>query len=329
MMVTKEEAQHYVESLAADKILTERELLAAYQHGALDAQPESSKTQLTTAEVFAYVGGGVVFLGIVILVVQNWNSLSFLTRLLVTLGASVAAFVAGLLLGREKRTGILSQTAYLISSLLLPTGVVVVFDHAGLDLGSAGGQTLISSILFVTYLLSWLVVRRNLFVVFSLIAATWCYFGITDLAFANSAYLNGPDYNAYRILIAGLSYIVLGYAWAKGELSALTGFLYGFGTVGFLGAALALGGYAPNQNVTWELFFPVLIFSVLFLSVHTRSNTFLVWGTIFLMIYIFKITAEYFSSGLGWPLALVLAGLGMIGAGYGSLVVKRRYLKRT
>ena len=45
------------------------------------------------------------------------------------------------------------------------------------------------------------------------------------------------------------------------------------------------------------------------------------------MFYILKITSEYFTEGLGWPLALVLAGLAMIGVGYVSLSVSRKYLK--
>jgi len=44
------------------------------------------------------------------------------------------------------------------------------------------------------------------------------------------------------------------------------------------------------------------------------------------MAYILKITFEYFSSGLGWPLALVIAGLAMIGVGYMSISLKKKYL---
>jgi len=50
------------------------------------------------------------------------------------------------------------------------------------------------------------------------------------------------------------------------------------------------------------------------------------WGTIFLMAYILKITSEYFSTGLGWPIALVIAGLAMIGVGFMSFSIKKKYL---
>jgi hypothetical protein len=44
------------------------------------------------------------------------------------------------------------------------------------------------------------------------------------------------------------------------------------------------------------------------------------------MIYILKITGEYFQDGLGWPLALVLAGLALIAVGYVAVYVNNKYL---
>ena len=76
----------------------------------------------------------------------------------------------------------------------------------------------------------------------------------------------------------------------------------------------------------WELIYPGLVFGTLFLSVHVKSKAFLTWGTLFLMAYLLKITSEYFSSGLGWPLALVLAGLMLIGTGYMSFSLKKKYM---
>ena len=57
-----------------------------------------------------------------------------------------------------------------------------------------------------------------------------------------------------------------------------------------------------------------------------KSQAFLIWGTIFLMVYLLKITSEYFSKGFGWPLALVMLGLSLIGVGYMSISIKRKFL---
>ena len=130
----------------------------------------------------------------------------------------------------------------------------------------------------------------------------------------------------YRLLVAGCAYILMGYAFSKNARASLSGFLYGFGIFGVLAAALALGGWEPHQNVFWELIYPAPVFGALFLSVHFKSKAFLTWGTFFLMAYILKITSEYFSKSLGWPLALVIAGLVMVGAGYMSFSIKKKYL---
>jgi len=92
-----------------------------------------------------------------------------------------------------------------------------------------------------------------------------------------------------------------------------------------LGSALALGGWSPDQNIFWELIYPILIFGILLLSVRVSSKSLYVWGILFLMAYVMKITDEYFSSGLGWPLVLVIAGLAMIAIGYGAFAVNKKY----
>jgi len=136
----------------------------------------------------------------------------------------------------------------------------------------------------------------------------------------------GWEFSAYRVLCAGLVYGFLGYAFKDTSQRALTGALYGFGAFYFLGAALALGDWNPHQNIFWELAFPGLVFGVMFLSVHLKSKAFLTFGSLYLMAYIMKITTEYFKDSLGWPLTLVVTGLGLIAIGYLHVNLKQRYL---
>jgi len=175
-------------------------------------------------------------------------------------------------------------------------------------------------------MLSYVVFRKNVFTLFSILFGTWLFFSLTSFMIGGGAYFDSWKFYEYRVLVAGITYILIGYAFSKNERASLSNFLYGFGILGFLGSALSLGGWEPNQNVFWELIYPGLIFGALFLSVHIKSKSFLTWGTLFLMAYILKITSEYFSTGLGWPLALVIAGLSMIGVGYMSLSLKKKYL---
>jgi len=324
-MATKEEVLQLVSSFAQQKLLSKAELDAAYNAGSGVTAPSSVTKRIGIAEILYYIGGAIVFLGISIFLAQNWSTLGLGTKVLTTLGAGFAAYVAGLLFQRDERTETVGSAFYLISALVIPTGLYVVFDNAGFDAGSFGTQSLISGILFAMYFASYLVLRKSVFIVFSILFGTWLFFSLTSSMVGGNPYFDWKFY-AYRVLGVGLTYILLGYSFSKTKLASIQGFLYSFGILGFLGAALMLGGWKPHQNMFWELTYPGLVFGALLISVHLKSKAFLTFGTLFLMAYILKITSEYFSSGLGWPLALVVAGLALIGVGFMSLTLKKKYL---
>ena len=76
----------------------------------------------------------------------------------------------------------------------------------------------------------------------------------------------------------------------------------------------------------WEILFPGIVFGVVFLSVYLKSKSFLVFGSIYLMAYILKLTKEYFADSMGWPLALVISGLLLIGIGYAAFALNKKYI---
>ena len=325
-MATKEEILQYIKTIGEQKIVTKDELDLAYDSGSGIKTDVVLTKKLGIAEILYYIGGAIVFLGISILLWQNWSTLGFGTKVLATLGAGVAAYFVGLLFSRDEKTETVGSAFYLISALVMPLGLYVVFNNAGFDANSYGSQSLISGILFGMYLLSYVVFRKNVFTLFSILFGTWLFFSLTSFMIGSGLYFDNWKFYEYRVLVAGITYMLIGYAFSKNERASLSNFLYGFGILGFLGAALSLGGWKPNQNVFWELIYPGLIFGALFLSVYIKSKSFLTWSTLFLMAYIFKITSEYFSGGLGWPLSLVIAGLSMIGVGYMSISLKKKYL---
>ncbi len=325
-MARKEEALRYIKTLAEQKVLTREELNTAFDAGSSSKTDVVPTKKLGISEILFYIGGAIVFLGIAILLFQNWSTLSFATKVLATLGAGVAAYCVGVLFSRDERMEAAGSAFFLISALVIPMGLYVVFDHAGFDADGYGSQSVISGILFGMYLLSYAVFRRHVFTFFSILFGTWLFFSLTSFMTRGGAFYDIWKFYEYRALATGIAYMLIGYAFSKNGHAPLSNFLYGFGIIGFLGSALSLGGWKPNQNIFWELIYPALIFGALFLSVHIRSKSFLTWGTLFLMAYILKITSEYFSTGLGWPLALVIAGLSVIGAGYMSLSLKKKYL---
>ncbi|MDB5225026.1 MAG: hypothetical protein JWO43_648 [Candidatus Adlerbacteria bacterium] len=334
-MDPKQQALEQIRAIAAQHGITQEDLSNPHTPGVPTPAPVVVTPSITPsefhhvgiAEVIYYIGGAIVCVGIGIFVYQNWNTLAFPTKMMATLGAAIAAYIVGVLFGSKPSLEGPSNAFYLISAIVMPIGLFVVFDNAHMNIGSSGVQAVISAILFVMYTASYTIFRKPVFMLFSIIFGTWLFNSSTSYLLDQNAAIDPQKFTQYRALASGAAYILLGMSFAKGKLAPLSGALYGFGSLGFLGAALALGGWQPRQDMLWELMYPVFVFGILYLSVYMKSKSFLTFGTIFLMVYIFKITAEYFTEGLGWPLSLVIAGLLMIGVGYTSVTLNKKYIK--
>ncbi len=326
--MNKEELLQQLASLLDSGDLTQSEIMEAI--GADNGQDIAAKTNLTArlSAVLYYIGGGVVFLGMVFLIAQEWRYFGTATKISVTLGSGLAAFVTGVLFSNQQRLGAAGPAFFLISALLLPGGLFVTYDEAGIDVEKMSAQIQIAGILLAAYLGAYSVIRRNVLLTFAFIFGSWFFFAMTNYLVRGAPVLDYWEFINYRILLAGLAYMLLGYSFVGSERETLTGWLYGIGVVGFLGAGLALGEWKPTQNVFWEAIYPGLVFGIIFLSTHLKSRVLLVFASLALGSYLSKITAEYFSDSLGWAFSLVIAGFLLMGVAYLAVHVNRRYVTR-
>ncbi len=309
--------------MSASGELSREEVMAAVS---FTEQQDASKNHLSLSEILYYIGGGIVFLGICVLAYQNWVSFSSFVRVFLTLGSAIAAFIVGALLYRYDNFKKISQAFFLIAGCLAPLGVNVAFKETGADISADSLQVLIYLVLTVVFLGSLWVFRQTILLFFGIVFATGLFHFLVNLVVGQN--LLSTDTGKiweYRFLVEGFSWVLLGYYLKTTSFKALTGTLFGFGMLTFLGSAMALGGWSPQQNTFWELVFPLLVFGVIFLSVYVKSKSFLVFGTLFLIGYILKLTSEYFSGSMGWSLALVLAGLAIMGVGYYAVRLNKKY----
>lgn len=327
--MNKEELLQEIHLMAQTGELTQTEVMAALSGEGVVAV--SSHNNLNLAEILYYIGGAIVFMGIVVLSYQNWDSFGSPLRILITLGSSIGAFVVGALLYSREDFRKISQAFFLISGMLAPLGLSILFKENGLDLNADGVQLIIYIILTAIFLGSiWFYKQQTILLFFGVLFATGLFHFIINLIIGQNLLMeNYSKIWEYRILAAGLAWIFLGYYLKDTSYKAITGPLYGFGVIAVLGTTMALGGWDPNQNVFWELAYPLVVFGAIFASVYLKSKSFLVFGSIFLIGYILKLTSEYFTSGLGWPLALVLAGLAIMGVGYWAVKLNKKYFSHT
>jgi hypothetical protein len=217
---------------------------------------------------------------------------------------------------------------YFISAFLAPFGLHTLLDSQGINASTASSQSFISGVLLVLYILSFTARKRYMFVGISIVYATWFYFALTSHIIGPSHLAREYKLDEWRVIFAGTSYLALGNYFKKIEQSSFTEYLNFFGANMVLATVLFMGGWSPNQSVVWELIYPALVFGFIFGSIRFKSNSFLVLGTAYLMIYILKLTAEYFADTVGWPLALVISGFILMGVGFMSVQLRQKYTKK-
>ena len=277
--------------------------------------------------VLYYIGAGIVFLGLVIFIGQQWENLNSALRIFLTLGSRVALFWSAILLDVSRKIDRVPAALHFIAGFLIPGGIFVTLFEMGFE-GSDLGPGIIFAVLAILYVVADRLFPKVLLTAFSVLYGTIGVILVTEGLLGGEPVFDMVDFNAYRFLGIGAAYLFLGYAMRDTIRSGLTPWLYGFGTLAVMGSTLALQGFEPNQSLFWEILYPGIVFGMMFLAVHLRSRVMLFLGAIFLVGDIFKMTAEYFEDSLGWPLMLVLAGFVLIGVGYLTFYVNRRYISK-
>ncbi len=318
----KQKLLELITALAEKKLLSRQEVLHAYDKG---TGKKHHLLHFRLSDMLAAVGGAIVFLGVAVLVWQNWARLGSLAQILATLGSGIAAYAAGLSFLQHKTYGRLAEAFFLLSALLLPLGLFVTFREAGYDINEPMTHVVVAGVLTLTFLSSFFLFRTSLFLLFTVFAATWLYYAFTTLLTQGNPLFEPWNFSFYRTLIAGLSYILIGHELQKMGRYTLAGFLQGTGVFAFLLSAILLGHWEPDQSFFWETLSPGLALGAIFLSLWSRVRSFLVFGALFLMINILKLTAEYFQESLGWPVALIAAGACLIIVGFITLKLGKKY----
>ena len=337
--MNKQELYKAIEQGLSQGLVSKQELFDFLGHGQYSAinSPESIEPGVIDAifgkkigivEILYYIGGLIVSIGIGVLIAQNWDIFNNLAKITVSLGAGLLIYIAGVIFSRrEKLTGV-AQAFFLIAALVIPIGSLITLDIAGLRLDFSVSQNIFFLLMTIFYLGSYFSLRKVIFLIFGIFFATGLFFTLTNSLFVTSTNEFFSEFIRYRILIVGLSYMGLAHWMAKGFQPVLARAFYVLGAIGLLGGALSLSGWSKYEGILWDVIFPGLVFALLFLSVYVKNKGLLLVGSSFLMVYILKITGVYFSEGLGWPVALMVAGFALIGVGYLTYTLNQKYFKR-
>ena len=264
-------------------------------------------------------GAAVAIIGLVIFIAQIWEDLGSSAQILLTLGLGLLITALGSILLKQKPTDNIGPIFHFIGGALIPSGALVTLDVLSTGINSIWPVAITFGIIFAFYLMLNAVHKHAVLSFFAIVNGT----AFLYLLVGAIEDFRNDDLYRYLTMLIGASYLLLAHSFRDGWNKRLLGALYFFGSLGILG-----GGFVKVLDSSiWELFYFLIVFAGLYLSIYLKSRIILVLSTIFLIVHVSYITEEYFANSLGWPITLILLGFIIIGLGYGSVHINKTYLK--
>lgn len=274
----------------------------------------------SVTKILYIIGAAIVTLGIIFFIAQVWDEIGMFGRISVTFGLGLLLACCGSLLLVQKPESYLGDVFHFIAGLIVPSGALVAlfeFTH-NLDLLPV---TMIFGVMFLCYTLLALIHKREVLTFFSIAnGTTFIYLLIEHLV--DGRFYQHTDIYTYITMVIGLSYLLLAYTFRGGWNGRLVGILNFFGSIGFFAAAFS----RVFDSLSWQALFFVFVIVGMVASIPLKSRNILAVSTLFLVAHFIYITGEYFANSVGWPISLIALGFLIIGLGYVSINIGKKYI---
>jgi uncharacterized membrane protein len=266
---------------------------------------------------------GVSLFGAIVLAGTNWNLISSPVRILITLGLAILTYILGFVFkGIQYRS--VSQVMFVISACIFPLGsyVFIYENNINLDWTVNIAISLTGSLL---YLIAYLLTKRNTLFLATIGYFSWSYI----VAFSKILEMYNQDATIYKwaMIVLGLSYILISHSINTdkvvdktdlNEKNKIRNILYFAGTMLVLGTSYSFDSF--------DILYIGLLFAVFYASIFLRSTVMLVVTSGFLIAEIVRLTSKYFVNSIGWPLSLIVIGFLVIGIGYVTFSLNKKYI---
>lgn len=301
-------------------------------------QGKQDKTNIVTKVLFG-IGGLIVLVGVIVLLSQNWDAIGVVGRLLSTLGIAIVSHVLAFYTFKTSANGqqsvpenqgvkaisaIPTQVYFAISAVLFPLGLNILLSELAFydTVSVAVISILISLISLLVFASALYVTKKKVLHVFSAIFATWLIYSIVAEMLRGTGFRFGfiKDTVVFTSMVIALGYFAYGHWLKVSQKEYSISKLFTFASfVLFLFSALFLGGI-------WNFLYAFIVIGAISLSVSIRSTATLVVSSIAVAIYLIKISAQYFAGSISWSLLLVLIGFLIIGLGYVTYYLNKKYI---
>ena len=272
---------------------------------------DDGKTSILT-RVLAYLGGTFVFAGLGVFIAMNWESMNFAAQVIITLGSGLAAFVMALIAAQDERYEKAAAPLFLIAAVLQPIGILVIFAefYTGNEWELVSMVT--SGTMAAQQILALKLTQRTTLVFTALVFSI--VFMLTLFSYL------GIDYDITTIALGG-ALMSLSVGLDRTRHNGVTPFWYLVGSM-----ALLYGVFSVIERSPIEIAFLGVAAAVVYLSTVVRSRTLLFVGTLAILSYIGYFSARHFVQSIGWPIALVVFGLLLIGLSATAFRINKKYI---
>ena len=307
-MTAKQQALKQIADIAREHGVTTAEIV---EELSASAKGPDSKSSLLT-RLFAYLGGIFVLAGLGVFIEMQWAAMNSIARITVTLGSGIAMFVMALFAGGDERWEKTATPLFLLAALLQPMGILVAIAEFSKGGDDRHAILLTSAVLLIQQTLIFLKTRRTVLVFTALVFGVCLYGTALDLIDLDEDLI---------VFTLGLSVLLVAYSIDRTPHRAITPFWY------FVSSTAMLGGlFSLIEDSVVEILFLGAACGLVFLSTWVRSRSLLFVGTVAILGYVGYYTAENFSDVVGWPIALILFGLLLIGLSAAAFRINRKYI---
>jgi hypothetical protein len=280
----------------AEKHRIEPEEIAAYLAG----ERSPAKDRTVVGKVLSYVGGALVFSGIGLLIGFLWDDIGAPGRVVLTFGAGLAAFVLATLCAGDPRFEKAATPLSLVAALMQPTGLFV-FLHETMPPSDDPelAAILVFGVLAAQQGLAFWALKRTSLLFLALVFWMFCL----------GTAMVWLDWNEEIIgIVLGTAMLCLSWGVGRTPHRAIAPFWSFTG-----GATLLASWWAQFESTSLDLTFLGLDAFLIYLAVRTGNRSLLFVSVLGLLAYMSYFAWEYFADVIGWPIALIVLGLVLIG----------------
>ncbi len=271
----------------------------------------------------AILGGILLIAGIATFIARSWDIIDPMARIAIAVLAVITAHGVGYALTQARNYAYTGSIFHVVGMVLLPTAFAVIFTEKVVGLTSEMQVFIAATAGALAYVPFAYQLRRSIFVVFGMVNVLIALGALAKIAFGE---MTGIDMNyVYLILImiCGYSaYLIKDVVYPAGHSILFTLGVIGTAGFGFFMGAFNEFGSSYSLFNTWDLWYPILTGSMIYLGVEIKSELMRWSGILGLVAATFVLIGKY-GDDIGMSVIVAVIGALLIFFAY-RMVQKER-----